>query len=422
MPAQNDAALPPALVIGLDSMTGLQTARLLARRGVPVIGLARDPDHFGCRTRVCERILICDIRGPELLETLEALGPGLGGQAVLFPCTDISVLLISRSRERLEPWFRFALPPAETVELLVDKQSFYAYARREGLPIPNAFFLHSRADAERAARELAYPCILKPPVKTAAWEKNNRTKVYRLDSAAELLDCYDRVSAWADLLMAQEWIPGPDSELYSCNCYYGADGQPLVTFVARKLRQWPPRAGTSCLGEEVRNEVVLQTTLRLFGGAGYRGLGYLEMKRDPRSGQHYIIEPNIGRPTGRSAIAEAGGVELVYTQYCELAGLPLPADRVQQYTGVKWIYLRRDFQSALYYWRRGELTLKGWWDSWRGRKGFAIFSLSDPLPFLADLFRSAGLAFGRSGKRGPSEQPARKPGLPAGDASASEAP
>jgi len=121
-------------------------------------------------------------------------------------------------------------------------------------------------------------------------------------------------------------------------------------------------------------------------------LGYVEMKQDRRTGKHYIIEPNIGRPTGRSAIAEAGGVDLVYSNYCDALGWPLPENRQQKYTGVKWIYLRRDIQSALYYWRRGELTLREWWRSWRGKKAYAVFSWGDLGPFKADMLRALKLA------------------------------
>jgi len=110
------------------------------------------------------------------------------------------------------------------------------------------------------------------------------------------------------------------------------------------------------------------------------------MKQDTRTGKHYIIEPNIGRPTGRSAISEAGGVELLYTKYCDLVGRPLPANRQQQYKGVKWIYFRRDLQSAFAYWRQGKLTLKDWAASWRGKKVDALFSRSDPAPFIYDFF------------------------------------
>jgi predicted ATP-grasp superfamily ATP-dependent carboligase len=385
---------PYAVIIGLDCITGLQTARILARWGVPVIAIASDPNHYCCRTKVCEQILFADTASEAFIKVLEGLGPGLEQKAVLVPCTDMSVLLISRHRRRLGGWYHLALPEPEVVEMLMDKMSFYAYAQAEGLPIPRTFLLRSRADAERAARELAFPCILKPPIKTPTWQKHTNAKVYKAASAAEFLALYDRCWKWAEVLMVQEWIEGTDAELYSCNCYFNANSEAVVTFIARKLRQWPPETGTSCLGEECRNDLVLHESVRLFGSVGYRGLGYVEMKRDTRTGKHYIIEPNIGRPTGRSAIAEAGGVELLYTMYCDLIGRPLPANRRQNYSGVKWIYWRRDLQSAFYYWRRGDLTFKEWWRSWRGRKGYAVFSWRDPAPFWHDLWRAAGLVTG----------------------------
>jgi D-aspartate ligase len=277
------------------------------------------------------------------------------------------------------------------VEMLMDKVSFYTYAGEVGLPIPRTFLLKDRIDAEEAIKELTFPCIMKPPMKTPAWEKNTKAKVYKVSNPEEALAMYDRCSDWADMLMIQEWIEGDDANLYSCNCYFNADSEPLVTFIARKIRQWPPETGTSCLGEECRNDFVLTESIRLFRGVNYHGLGYVEMKCDERTGKHYIIEPNIGRPTGRSAIAEAGGVELLYTKYCDIVGLPLPANREQKYLGAKWIYLRRDIQSALYYWKRGKLTFREWWHSFRGSKRYAVFSLTDPSPFLYDLWKVIGM-------------------------------
>jgi predicted ATP-grasp superfamily ATP-dependent carboligase len=156
----------------------------------------------------------------------------------------------------------------------------------------------------------------------------------------------------------------------------------VATFTARKLRQWPPEIGQSCLGEECRDETVARLSTELFDLVEYHGLAYLEVKRDAGTGEYFIIEPNIARPTGRSAIAEAGGVELLYTMYADALGLPLPVSAVQTYGGVKWIHVLRDLQSALFYWRRGDLTLGDWVRSIRGRKAYALFSWSDPLPFL----------------------------------------
>ena len=40
---------------------------------------------------------------------------------------------------------------------------------------------------------------------------------------------------------------------------------------------------------------------------------------------------------------------------------------------------------ALFEWRHGSLTLKEWWRSIRGPKAYALFSWSDPVPFISDI-------------------------------------
>lgn len=385
--AVRHGARPAAVVLGLDCATGLQSARILAGHGVPVIGIAGDLAHPCCRTNVCDEIFLADLTGVGLIEVLAALGRDLEQRAVLLPCTDLSVLLISRWREQLAAWFHVALPPHEVIELLIDKARFYAHAERSGLPVPATFFLQSAADAERAARSLRFPCIVKPTVKTAKWKRHSKEKAYQASSRQELLSVYRRCAGWTDALIAQDLIEGGDGNSYTCNCYLDSASRPLVTFTSRKLRQWPPIGGEGCLSEECRNDVVEDTTIRLFQGVRHRGLGYLEMKRDARTGELLIVEPNVGRPTGRSAGAEAAGVALLYTMYCDVLGLPLPPNREQRYRGGKWIHFRRDLESALYHWRRGDLGLREWLRSWRGVSADALFSWRDPMPFVADATR-----------------------------------
>lgn len=396
---------PSAVVVGLDCITGLQSARILARHGVPVIGVASDPAHFCARTRSVRTVIRATTSSIELIEALERLGPTLEAKAVLYPCTDASVLLIAQERRHLEPWFHVALPETELLVSLMDKVAFLELAERCGLPVPLTRILSKRADAERAARDLMFPCILKPAIKTPEWELHSPVKVHRVEDGAELLRVYDEYARHAGRLIVQQWIEGGDDTLFSCNCYYDRSSRPVCSFVARKLRQWPPRTGTSSLGEEVRNDTVRDFALRLFGQLGFRGLGYLEVKRDPRTGEHFVIEANPGRPTGRSAIAEAGGVEMLYAMYCDTLGLPLPEGLEQQYRGAKWIFWRQDFRSALHYWWRGELSLREWAASWRGRKTSAVFSWSDPGPALADIpvlaREAAGHLWRRRARAGP---------------------
>jgi D-aspartate ligase len=385
---------PPAIVIGLDSITGLQTARLLARRDIPVVGIARSADHPSCRTSACDRLVVA-AAGEDLVDVLERLARTFAEPPVLVPCTDLSVLALSEHRDRLAA-YRSVLPARGVVERLVDKAAFQLLAEHEGLPIARTTVVSSRADAERAAASLRYPCVLKPTVKTERWLSATSAKVLKAADADALLRHYDTCRGWADTLIAQEWVEGPDTAHVTCNAYFDVDGRPHLTFVSRKLRQWPLEGGVGCLSEECREDEVCAVATRLFQRAGHRGLAYLEMKRDGRDGRYVIIEPNVSRPTGRSAAADAAGIDLVYAHYCDALDWPLPPRTPQAHGRAKWIYLRQDLQAAASHWRRGTLTGADWLRSLRGVRHDAVFSWRDPGPFLADL--AVGVRKARGGR------------------------
>lgn len=414
-PVPSGRGVPPAVVIGLDSMTGLQSARILHARSIPVYGVAADRTHWGARTNAAVEVIEAPLSGTELVDALVALGHRLQRRAVLLPCTDPAVHTVSRHRDRLLDAFAIALPDHPVVDLLMDKVRFARHAADHGFPVPRTELLSDRTQAESVAGSITYPCVLKPPGKTPAWLARTAAKGFLVTDAATLLETYDRVARWVPLLLVQEWIPGEETELYSCNAVFGRDGRPLTTFVARKVRQWPPGVGTSASGEECRNDEVLETTLRLFGELGHRGLAYLEMKRDARTGKLLVVEPNVGRPTGRSAIAEQGGVELLLTAFCDAAGLPLPTARHQAYGDARWLDVRRDVQAALVARRHKTLTLRQWWGWVRGPKAHAIWSREDPGPFVADIIRA-----GRTGLRSLRATKGEHAGRPRGNRSTAE--
>lgn len=382
--------LPCAIIIGLGSLQGLKAARILAGHGVPVVAIADNPAHYCCRTNACRQIYSADTTSDAFVELLLRLAPEFVGKPVLFPCQDGIVKQLARHREVLSPHYRFSLPDDRALELLTDKSLFYAYAGGLGFRTPANLVINSDGEFADALRAVRYPCVVKPAYRTRDWDRETKFKAFKPVSEEELVGIYRKFKALAIPIVIQEWIPGGDDRLFSCNCYFNGAHEPLVTFVARKIRQWPPEIGESSSGIECRNDLVLGETLRLFKTAGLVGLGYLEMKENEETGAYYLIEANIGRPTGRSAIAEAGGVNLLYTMYCDLAGLPLPESRVQCYGNVKWIHLTRDLASAYYYWRKGRLSVPEWLGSLRGKKTFAVLSWSDPRPFLADVAGAVG--------------------------------
>ena len=384
---------PRAVLVGLDSLQGLQAARIMANHGVSVIAIAKNPKYHTCKTNVCERIIYTDTTNDELVETLRELGKTLNTKAVLYPCQDNNVLIVSRNRDVLKEWYHIVLPDPEVLEMLMDKTAFYKFAEKEGLPVPQTFMLYSREDAEQASQKLHFPCCLKPPSRPVSWTKHTKQKAFKVQNAKELLSLYDHYHSWIDSLIVQEWIEGSDANNYTCNCYFDHNGELAVTFTTKKIRQWPPGTGQACSSMECRNDAVTEATIKLFRDVNYRGLGYLEMKQDTRTRKYLIVEPNIGRPTGRSASAEAGGVELLYTMYCDALGWTLPENRHQEYREGKWIHLLRDFQSAVYYWRKGELSLNEWRKSVSGTKAYGIFSWKDPLPFLTAVKKAVPVYF-----------------------------
>jgi predicted ATP-grasp superfamily ATP-dependent carboligase len=390
-----DTERPAAVVVGLDNITGLQTARILSERGVRVFGIVANPRHWAAHTNACVDIVAAPSFGDGLVQTLTSLAERLSTAAVLLPCTDQTVMTLSRHREELAPAFRLTLAPKDVLETMIDKRLFAEHARSVGLAVPRTEILSDRQEAERVSMRIDYPAVIKPPSKVESWLRHTSAKAIRVRNREELLATYDEVAEWAPGLLAQEWVEGGEDRLISCNCYFDASGRPLVTFVARKVRQWPPGVGTSSSGEECRDDEALELTLKLFGSVGFHGLGYLEMKRDDRTGRLVIIEPNVGRPTGRSAIAEAGGVELIFTAYCDAAGLPLPTEREQHYSGARWVDVRRDLQAALVARRDGRLTMSEWLSWMRGPKAHAIWSRHDVKPFAVDLVRATAVALRR---------------------------
>ncbi len=403
----------PAVIVGLDSLTGLQTARILAARGIPVIGVASDPAHPSCRTRSCRRVVTAPAGGPGLVDTLVSLARDADATPVLLPCTDLSVLTLSRTRDVLRQHYRCVLPERSVIETLLDKAAFHEYATQEGLPVIEGCVLRSREDAERAAVALTYPCALKPAVKGERWQARTHAKVFKVATPAELLSRYDACGDWADAMIAQRWIDGPDEAHVTCNAYFDERSNAVVTYVSHKLRQWPLEGGVGSLSRGCRNDEVLAETVRVFRGLGHRGFAYLEMKFDPARGGYVIIEPNVGRPTGRSAAADASGIPLVYTAYCDALGLPLPesSPREEGNHGRPWIYLRQDVQAAVALWRKGRLTPRAWVRSLRGCRSDAMFSLSDPRPFFADLRKAVGKARRATGDR-PAAAPTPAPAVP----------
>ena len=388
---------PPAIVIKLDSITGLDTARILSGYGIPVYGVADERGHYCTKTNACRELFITDTSGDGLVGTLLDIAERFSSKPVLFPCSDESVRVISAQRDALHEFYDFVIPDDGVLLMYMNKESFYRHACEKGFPVPDTFFLESGSGLEGLPDEAEFPLIVKPALKSPEWLECFKDKVIKVNTRAELRDVLDRGWKITREIIVQKWIKGGDSNLVSSIFYYDRGGAPQASFISQKLRQWYTENGDACLAEECRNDEVARLARELLSGTGFRGIGSIEFKLDDESGKYYILEANVGRPVTRIGMTEAAGVPVIYTMYCDASGLPLPPDREQLYKGTKWISFHRDLQASWKYYRDGKLTIGGWLKSLYGVRSFAVLSLRDPMPFLslmldglAGLFKNPG--------------------------------
>ena len=379
---------PPA-VVAYMSYLGLGLVRALGREGVPVFALDPKPDALGMNSRYCTPVVTPDIKEDEerYLDFLLDFGSKLPSKAVLFPTGDPTVVLFSRARDELARYYHYVAPDHETVLKLLTKDGLDAVAREHGIPAPRTVIPRDRAEVERAAAELAYPVILKP-AESHAWKKREiteiigvGTKVIPCENAETLLANYDRIAQHDPAMIIQEVIPGEDERLLYFCFYLNREGEPLGIFAGRKCRVLPPGFGSASYVESVEDPALTDVALRLLRAVGYRGLGGVEFKLDPRDGKYKLIEFNV-RFGLWDALGARCGVNLAHIAYRDALGLPVEP-RLRYRTGVKWVSFQRDLSAFKLYRRQGKMSLGRWLRSLAGEKMWAVFAWDDLAPFLA---------------------------------------
>jgi D-aspartate ligase len=378
----SNRAAPTCVVVGLHQ-NGLGVARALGRQGVRVVAVDQpENDAYGA-TRYATRISSPDLRGAGLIHTLSDIGRSLEIPGVLVLTLDRSVLLVSEHRTDLEPYFVHSLPPDEVIQRLMNKAETERFARARGFEVPSTYPIQNEDELEACIDRIAFPCILKPQVKTVAFVEHSPKKAFYIRTREELRDTWHRVVQWEPGVVVQEWIPGADTRLVFCLYYFDERSRPVASFSGRKIRQYIPRCGTACSAEPWEDERVYSAGVEFFQSVGYTGFGAIEFKVDPQ-GRYYLIEPTVGRTEHIFALAAANGVNLPYAGYCHMAGLPVPRFQRRR-RSVIYVDWRRDLQAARALVNDGELTWREWATSVARPRQYALFAIDDPKP-LARYF------------------------------------
>jgi D-aspartate ligase len=401
----------PAILLG-GALNALSVARSLWKRGVAVDVLADGRVQPLVRhSRACKRFLAV----PSALERAEMWTRWLSDArpAVLLPCSDEGVEFVAHHRSTLQSAGHRPVQANDRALLdMLDKARTYELAREAGIPAPLTATLARLEDLDRL--DFPFPCAIKPRYShsfTSSFHPEAKgTTVADPEQARRLLE---PILAAGHPMLLTEVIPGRDDRFRSYYTYMDEDGEPLLHFTKRKLRQCPSHFGLGSYHLTEWHPEVARLGLQFARHAGLRGIVNIEFKQDVRDGRFKLIECNP-RFTAANAQVCAAGLDLALIAYGRLVGAPLPQlDSFRDGLGL-WFPVD-DIRALREYRRDGELTHAQWARTLLHRQVPPVFSWRDPKPSLFVWSRRARAALRRlsaplrrpstSGRAGPRREP-----------------
>lgn len=372
----------PVIVAGL-TLNGATVLRRMVELGYEARGLSFDADEPGWHVSgaTCHRT-------PDPREDFEAwvrallrLADDFEEPPPVLPMSDVHVVAFDRAASRLEGRFRLHGLAGGLHTRLTSKRDTFALAADENFARPASRWVESRDELADFADEVSGPALFKPEF-TYQWRNPTAAPVVGKRKVAtgrtkdELLRAYDEIAPFTPGVLAQEVIPGPDSNLvYWCG-FVGPERRVGGRLVGRKRRIVPIHYGSATFVELVDAPDVEDQCERFLTALGYEGLCGIELKHDPRDGVAKLIEVNP-RYSLWDDIGVPVGVDLAHEAVRSLLGDPTQPMRPRNFR-QKWVELGRDVPAALAYRNEGLLTASDW--LWSLRPPVVV----NDLPILQD--------------------------------------
>ena len=309
--------------------------------------------------------------------------------AVLFPCDDRWLDVVSRLATVDRGSYPASVPDPDVVEQLTDKGAFAQTLDRLDIPRPKTFEVRSVDDLRPIEGAELASYFLKPR-DSQRFTNEFHEKGIALTDRRSAFDKLERALAHGHALVAQERILGPPRNHVFLDGFVDRLGRFAGLYARRRVRMFPPEFGNSTDSVTIPLadvEDAVASLRRLFGAIGYRGMFDAEFKRDPATGMHKIIEVNA-RAWWQIELARAAGVDVVRMAFLDALGLDVPP--VERYRiGRRWVHTFPDLRARVSTpWIQPDAARH---DAWFHAR-HAVLRWSDPRPAFSELERVLGVA------------------------------
>jgi predicted ATP-grasp superfamily ATP-dependent carboligase len=394
--ASSRAGLPAAIVLGIDNVIGLTAVRELGQHNVPIHGLAYSRRSLGLYSRFLTQGYLREENEERAIEQIVRIADKLYAPC-LFPVSESEIQFVNRHRARFAG-LRVLAPHAEKMAIALDKTLTGELARDVGIRLPRTI---EPTEVDDWAADLRFPVVLKWKNPHLIW---NRLAANGL-SLEKLSYCQTRDELQAKLAVYEPIGAFPLIQEYAKGYGLGQfvfmhDGRALLRFQHRRLHEWPPEGGASTLCEGVpldEHLELMERSIALLKLMDWEGAAMVEYRYDAATGNATLMEVN-GRFWGSIPLAHQSNAPFVWVTYAVLGARVPPGEWIPRWhlrsrfmipetkRLLRILFQPRKIEDKSLHFDAARELRDYLLEFIRPGSRYYVFSWSDPLPCLADLF------------------------------------
>ncbi|MEG0122936.1 carboxylate--amine ligase, partial [Enterococcus sp.] len=225
----------------------------------------------------------------ELLKLAQTKYQDRGIKYLLVACGDGYAELLSQHKEELKEYYVFAANDYTLFEKLINKVSFYDICEKYQLPYPKTLIITKDMVVDGKLNQdlpFEFPVALKPAnsVEWLSVDFEGRKKAFIIDNLSEFNMILDRLykAGYTSEMIAQDFIPGDDSNMRVLNAYVDQNGHTRFMFLGHPLLEDPAPAavGNYVVIVPDENDAIYQTIKSFLEKINYVGFANFDMKYD----------------------------------------------------------------------------------------------------------------------------------------------
>jgi protein-tyrosine-phosphatase/predicted ATP-grasp superfamily ATP-dependent carboligase/CelD/BcsL family acetyltransferase involved in cellulose biosynthesis len=318
------AGLQPAqgkvLVLGDDTRSFLTIVRSLGRRGIEVHAAPFDRRSAALKSRYVAKVhqlpgYVDD--GDVWTEEMSALLAQERFDLVI-PCDDRTVLPLSANPNKFAKRTKLAIPDADSIAVLFDKEKTKALAASLGVNLARTLLPEDYPDPDEVFRRLGSPVVVKPKHSYQLNALFKRGVVRIANTARELAQITKELSPKE--FYFESYFPGSGVGL----SVLADKGEILLAFQHHRVHE-SERGGASAyrISAPISPEL-MDVSAKMLGALRYRGVAMFEFRRNFATGDWILLEVNA-RPWGSMPLPVSLGVDFPYAWYRLLIQQERPA-------------------------------------------------------------------------------------------------